>query len=140
MPLELSRLKKATTSLELLLSRVQNSDLMGSLDEVSRYGLRAGVILNFEFTYELCWKSLKRWLEENIGSTYVDGVTRRELFRYGAENRLIDDVDLWMDFHRSRNMASHTYDVSVADDVFESAALFSKEAVRFLAALEARND
>ncbi|SCY54583.1 HI0074 family nucleotidyltransferase substrate-binding subunit [Desulfoluna spongiiphila] len=140
MPLELSRLKKATTSLELLLSRVQNSDLMGSLDEVTRYGLRAGVILNFEFTYELCWKSLKRRLEENIGSTYVDGVTRRELFRYGAENRLIDDVDLWMDFHRSRNMTSHTYDVSVADDVFESAALFSKEAVRFLAALEARND
>lgn len=140
MPLELSRLKKATTSLELLLSRVQDSDLMGSLDEVTRYGLRAGVILNFEFTYELCWKSLKRWLEENIGSTYVDGVTRRELFRYGAENRLIDDVDFWMDFHRSRNMTSHTYHVSVADDVFEAAALFSKEAIRFLAALEARND
>jgi len=140
MPLELSRLKKATTSLELLLSRVQDSDLMGSLDEVTRYGLRAGVILNFEFTYELCWKSLKLWLEENIGSTYVDGVTRRELFRYGAENRLIDDVDFWMDFHRSRNMTSHTYHVSVADDVFEAAALFSKEAIRFLAALEARND
>jgi len=140
MALELSNLKKAITSLGALLRRAQDPELMGALDEVTRYGLRAGVIQNFEFTYELCWKSLKRWLEENIGSTYVDGVTRRELFRYGAENRLIDDVDLWMDFHRSRNMTSHTYDVSVADDVFESAALFSKEAVRFLAALEARND
>ncbi|WP_300674597.1 nucleotidyltransferase substrate binding protein [Desulfoluna sp.] len=140
MSLELSSLKKAIMSLEALVARTLDPELMGSLDEVTRYGLRAGVIQNFGFTYKLCWKSLKRWLEENIGSTYVDGVTRRELFRYGAENRLIDDVDLWMDFHRSRNMTSHTYDVSVADDVFEAASRFSKEAVRLLAALEARND
>jgi len=52
---------------------------------------------------------MKRWLDENIGSTVADGVTRRELFRLSAENRLRNDVDTWMEFHRSRNLTSHTY-------------------------------
>ena len=45
------------------------------------YTIAAGVIQNFAFTYELCWKFMKRWIEENVNSEIVDGVTRRELFR-----------------------------------------------------------
>jgi len=140
MPLELTSIKKAIASLEAVLDRANNIELMSSLDDVTRFGLKSGVIQNFEFTYELCWKFMKRWLEENLGSTYVDGVSRRELFRMAAESHLIDDFDLWMDYHHARNETSHTYDEVKAQKVFETANRFALDARRLLEAIETRND
>ena len=56
---------------------------MSAFHEATQEGIKAGVNQNFKVTYELCWKFTKRWRENNIGATYVDGVTRRELFRLG---------------------------------------------------------
>ena len=83
---------------------------------------------------------IKRWLEENIGSTYVDGVSRRELFRLAAESRLITNVDRWMDYHNARNSTSHTYDEEAAQRVFEEATEFTYDVKKLLMTLEARND
>ena len=92
-----------------------------TVDNEERELLRAGVIQNFEFTYELCWKFMKRWIEMNINPESVDGVTRRELFRQASENKLIVDVDLWMDFHQARNSASHIYNNEVAEATLATA-------------------
>ena len=97
--------------------------------------VRAGVIQNFEVAYEQCWKMMKRWLEENIGSTYVDGVSRRELFRLAAESHLITDVERWMDYHSGRNETSHTYDEDTAQSVFEAATKFVHDAKQFFSTL-----
>ena len=102
--------------------------------------VRAGVIQNFEVAYEQFWKMMKRWLEENVGSTYVDGVSRRELFRLAAESHLITDVERWMDYHISRNQTSHTYDEGTAQSVFEDATEFVHDAKLFVITLEAHND
>jgi nucleotidyltransferase substrate binding protein (TIGR01987 family) len=101
--------------------------------------LRAGVIQNFEFTYEQCWKFMKRWLDENIGATVADGVSRRELFRLSAENRLINDVDKWMEFHYARNATSHTYSMKKAAAVLEYAKEFITYAMELLENLSQRN-
>ena len=77
MALELESLKKAIGALGDVLDREHDQDLMASLDTVTQNGLKAGAIQHFEFTYELCWKFMKRWLEANVGSAYVDGVSRR---------------------------------------------------------------
>jgi nucleotidyltransferase substrate binding protein (TIGR01987 family) len=102
--------------------------------------VRSGIIQNFEVAYELSWKMMKRWIETNISAASVDGVTRRELFRQAAENRLIDDVDLWMSFHAARNETSHTYDNDTAEEVSDSAEQFVAAAQSLLTSLRARND
>jgi len=102
--------------------------------------LQAGVIQHFEFTYELCWKFLKRCLERDLGRSEVEGVSRRELFRLAHESRLIDDVNLWMRFHAARNQTSHTYEQSTADDVLKVASEFLPQAQGLLQRLLARND
>ncbi len=140
MILELDSLRKATASLDEIMAKVHDLKLMNSFDAVVRNGLKAGAILNFEFTYERCWKFMKRWLEHNIGATYVDGITRQELFRYAAENKLITDVQKWMDYHRARNMTSHTYNAETADEVFKAASEFVADARALLQQLEAHND
>ena len=83
---------------------------------------------------------MKRWLEANVSAESVDDVSRRELFRRAAENRLIDDVDLWMSFHAARNVTSHTYDNTTAEEVSDRAEHFAAAAQALLTALQARND
>jgi nucleotidyltransferase substrate binding protein (TIGR01987 family) len=140
MPLELDSLQKAVAALNGVLAKSDDAEFMRGLDEIARNAIKSGVILHFEFTYELCWKFIKRWLEMNVSATTVDGVTRRELFRHAAENRLIDDVEQWMRYHDARNMIMHTYQPAVAESVYAAAHDFAVDAQRLLKALEARND
>ncbi|MEA1937537.1 MAG: HI0074 family nucleotidyltransferase substrate-binding subunit [Pseudomonadota bacterium] len=135
MPLDLSPLENAIVSLEDAI-RIMNR---GSVDTPSEF-LRDSVIQRFEYTYELAWKFMKRWLSENLGPSYVDGVPRRELFRLAAENRLIGPTPPWMGYHKARDEASHAYNEIIAADVCAAARLFATDARPLLVALKARND
>ncbi len=137
--LDLTSLEKALTSLSQLYQRVSDETFMSKQDQVIRFGLQAGLIQNLEFTYEVCWKMMKRWLETNAGEN-VEGVTRRELFRMAAENRLIDNVDAWMTFRELRNQTSHRYNSKLAEDAQALIADFIHAAERLLDYLKAHND
>jgi len=139
MRLDLSSLRKAVESLEKALRVADDGAFMSGLNDDQKETVRAGVIQNFEVTYELCWKFMRRWLEVNLGSVYVAGVARRQLFRLSAEHGLLDDVDRWMEYHDARNETAHTYDENTAEDVFETAHRFLADAQKLLEALEARN-
>ena len=136
MPLDLENLRNSIASLDQAILLSEDPDLDGSLALV----IQAGVIKHFEFTYEMSWKFIKRWLEINVSPNTGDGVTRRELFRYGFEHQLIDSVDRWMDYHLARNDTSHTYRKSTADAVYAVIPEFLTDARMLLDALEARND
>lgn len=123
--LDLNSLQKAASSLAAVLANSDDTEFMNHLDEVARNAIKAGVIQHFEFTYELCWKFIKRWLETNISPTAADGVTRRELFRLAAENRLIDDVEQWMRYHEARNLTSYIYQPEIAERVYNTAHDFA---------------
>lgn len=140
MSLNLTPLKKSINSLEELLIQVNDEESMCSFNDVVRNGLKAGLIQNFEFTYELCWKFMKRWLEVNIGHDEVDGIIRKELFRISAENRLIEDPLKWFTYLKARNLTSHTYNEEKAKEVLSVLSDFLKEAKSLLKALEAKND
>ncbi len=138
MALELESLRKAIGALERSLRVAEEQADGGDVDLVET--LCAGVVQNFEVAYEQSWKMMKRWLETNVSPVEVDGVARRQLFRLCHENRLIDDVDAWMAFHKSRNETSHTYDAETAKDVFKVAGDFLPEASDVLARIAERND
>jgi len=140
MALALDSLQKAVSALAAVLAKSDDVEFMNRLDEAARNAIKAGVVLHFEFTYELFWKFIKRWLETNVSPAVADGVTRRELFRLAAENRLLDDVEQWMRYHEARNLPSRIYQPEIAERVYNAAHAFSRDAARLLAALEARND
>ena len=139
MDLDLTSYHKAIYSLESAIRVYESISSVETNDVELIQVLKAGVVQNFEFTYELSWKFMKRWIEMNISPTAVDGVTRRELFRHAAENRLITDVEKWMDFNKARNITSHTYDEEKADEVIISALEFKNYAISLFNALEERN-
>ncbi len=136
MPLDLINFRDAIASLDEAMLISQDPSLDDALETV----IQAGVIKRFEFTYEMSWKYIKRWLEINVSPNTADGVTRRELFRHGYEHQLIQSVDQWMNYHLARNDTSHTYRKETADAVYAAIPAFLADARQLLAALEARND
>ena len=138
--LDLTSLEKAVVSLTQLHQRVSDEAFMSKQDHVVRFGLQAGLIQNLEFTYEVCWKMMRRWLEINATPENVDGITRRELFRMAAENRLITDVDEWMTFRELRNQTSHRYDSGLAEEALAIISDFIRAAEQLLEYLKAHND
>jgi nucleotidyltransferase substrate binding protein (TIGR01987 family) len=139
MTLDLSSLQKAVDSLERAV-KVADKMIEGDVETDQEEVIRAGVIQNFEFTYELCWKFIQRWLEVNAVGQIVFRSTMKELFRMAAERQLIQDVEAWFEYHKARNKTSHIYDEVVAESVYEAALRFLSDAKALLKTLEDRND
>ncbi|HEV7350982.1 nucleotidyltransferase substrate binding protein [Telluribacter sp.] len=71
---------------------------------------KAGIIQIYEFTFELAWKTVKDFLEENQVSVKFPRDTIKEGFKY----ELLDG-EVWMDMLEKRNLMSHTYDEEAAE-------------------------
>ena len=77
--------------------------------------LKDGVIQRFEFCYEICWKLIKYYLEnEGIQEAKSPKSTFREAFKIG----IIEDGEVWIDMLNDRNLTSHVYDEEVAFDIY----------------------
>ena len=130
--LDLSSLRDALASLHRALDRWKAANFQ---DEE----LRDACIQRFEYTFELCWKMLKRRLELDLADARsVDGMSFRDLMRSGGEYGLVRDVDAWMVFRDKRNITAHTYNAAKAADVAAVIPGFSQHAQELLARLQAK--
>jgi nucleotidyltransferase substrate binding protein (TIGR01987 family) len=138
--LDLSSLEGAVNSLETAVSTSLDRELMGRLDEETRDVVRAGVIQNFEFTFELCWKFIQRWIRINKTPEDAEPRTRKDLFRMAARYGLIEDPRPWFGYADARNITSHTYNKKKAETVYRVAVRFVKDARFLLEQLRQTND
>jgi len=118
MKLDLTPLKKALVSLSEAIASTQDTEFMAFLNASQRRTMRAGVLQNFDFTYELSWKMLRRQLKSEEGADEVTRLSRKDLYRLAAQKGLIDDPESWFAFHQGRNETSHTYDEKIANDIY----------------------
>jgi nucleotidyltransferase substrate binding protein (TIGR01987 family) len=63
------------------------------------------VIKRFEFTYEMGWKAIKRYLDF-IG---IDCKFPRNCIKEAFSQGLVEDEDVWLDMIEMRNLSSHVY-------------------------------
>lgn len=76
-----------------------------------------GLIQAFAYTHELAWKTLKDFLESRgVRNLYGSRDTTREAFKQG----LLENGEVWMKMIESRNLTSHTYNESVAQQVVDA--------------------
>jgi len=140
MKLDLSSLQKAIAQMEEALEFC-NSDLARSDTRLALH-LRAAAIQAFEFTYELSYKTLKRYLEETEPNpSSVEEMTFNELVRRGFERGLLQaELADWKAFRKDRGTTSHTYDEAKAQDVFETIPAFLREARFLLSQIKQRQE
>lgn len=133
MNLDLSALEKAIESLEKGMKRACGAPA----DEE----LRDAVIQRFEYTYELCWKMIKRRVETDAAvPSDVDALSFQALMREAGERGLVEEVSRWMEYREQRNITSHVYNQKKAASVFQTARVFLPDARALLVELKRRNN
>lgn len=78
---------------------------------------RDATIQRFEFTYELAWNVLKKYLQK-IG---VDCLNPRDCFKAAFQQKLIGENSeaVWLDMIKDRNLTSHIYDEATAQKIYD---------------------
>ena len=64
------------------------------------------LVKRFEFTYEMAWKAIKRYLDF-LG---LEAKNPRMCFKEAYAQQIIKDEDIWLDMIEQRNLSSHVYD------------------------------
>lgn len=76
--------------------------------------LRDSAIQRFEFTFELAWKVLKRYL----AAQGVEARSPRAAIRGAFEVGLLPDDPGWLAMLDLRNLTTHTYDERIAEQIY----------------------
>ena len=73
------------------------------------------IVKRFEFTYEMAWKALKRYLEF-LG---LDAKSPRMVFKEAFAQQIITDEAIWLDMIEQRHLTSHVYDEQEIADILD---------------------
>jgi nucleotidyltransferase substrate binding protein (TIGR01987 family) len=133
--LDLSSFEKAIKQLEKSLGFYDAAFAKKDTDMVEQF--RSASIQAFEYTYEMSWKTLKRYFEASDPSTNFDDFSFFDLIRTGNEKELLlGESSDWGDYRKARGATSHTYDEEKAKGVFGIIPKFLQEAKHLLATLQ----
>jgi nucleotidyltransferase substrate binding protein (TIGR01987 family) len=136
--LDITSLKKAAEAFYMALAFADKAEAKppGERDVYEFETVRASLIQHFEICYELCWKTMLRFIKEDNISDEAAILTKKDLFRVAAEKRLIADFDHWLTFHNARNRTTHVYDLKIADNVYQTAKTFAGDLREFVETME----
>ena len=74
-----------------------------------------GLIQRYEFTFELCWKTLQEYF---MGRQISNVLGPRDVLMKAFELGLTENQQVWADMLSDRNLLTHTYDQRVSDEIF----------------------
>ena len=81
------------------------------------------VVKRFEFTYEMSWKALKRYLDYNG----IEAQYPREIFKEAYTQGLIENQYVWLDMIEMRNLSSHIYNEYEIEAILDKVDDYAKE-------------
>lgn len=76
--------------------------------------VRDSAIQRFEYTFDLSWKSIKRFAQKEG----IECHSPLQSFRTALKLAWIEDDGIWLDMRDDRNRTSHTYNESTAEAIY----------------------
>jgi nucleotidyltransferase substrate binding protein (TIGR01987 family) len=109
--MSVDQIKLAIDNLERALARFDEA-----LSETPENPLAIdATIQRFEFTIELFWKALKRFL----GHEGIEATTPRNVLQHAYQLGWLENEAAWLQMLRDRNETSHTYNEAKAREIYE---------------------
>jgi len=110
------RFEERKQELQNAIQRLEESVLAPKSDIV-----RDSAIQRFEFTFELAWKALQLYLE-NQG---LESGSPRQAIKNAFQQGIFRDeqeTEAWLKMLEDRNLTSHTYQEKLAEDIYSRIA------------------
>ena len=128
--LDLTNIKNAIATLEEAIN-YYNTDVEQPIKNM----YADSCIQRFEYTYELSWKIMKKYLKLFFNKTEQE-LTVKNIFRYMQGYGLIKDWTKWVEYNDARNNTSHEYNLNKAQFVLTVLQSFLEDVKSFVACLE----
>lgn len=90
--------------------------LKDALDQEPNEFIRDSAIQRFEFTFDLSWKLIKTYLEEEKGLLCR---SPKACFREAYKQELLEHDEFWLEMTDIRNQTAHTYNEKLAKEIFD---------------------
>ena len=140
MSLDLSSFEAALNELEVFVGLCEPIQGARHDDKPAQArAFEAASIQAFEYTYELCHKTLRRYLEATMPNPVkIAGMTFPDLLRTGYGQGVVrSEWKTWSGFRDMRNKTSHSYDPKQAAIVLAALPHFISEARYLLSKVQA---
>lgn len=96
----------------------KNLDVLKDIDfkQANNVVYRAGIVAQFNLTFELAWKALQAVL---YAHSVVEAETGspREIIKLGYKVGFIYNAEIWLDMLKHRNRSTHIYDEEEIDEL-----------------------
>ena len=90
------------------------------LEKEKTIAYRDAAIKRFEFTVELAWKTIQKFLRNQGIMCRSPKECLREAFKF----KLIEDDPLWLKMLDDRNLTSHTYNEELAEEIHKRLPIY----------------
>lgn len=131
MSVVLDELIKATESLKISHQLLNQSLKKDPKNTELHKALRDSCIQRFEYCVELAWKTSMKVLG-------LDTKAPNPAVREMAQNKLIEDPELWLNFVIARNKTSHAYEEEMAQLVYQEVERILPELSQLILQLKER--
>lgn len=108
----MSKLKALLENFEKAVSRLQEVLEIKEKNKI----IRDSAIKRFEIAFDIAWKLIKTFLEEEKG---VVCHSPKDCFRQAYKQNLIEYDDFWLEMTDLRNKTAHIYKEELADEVYK---------------------
>ncbi len=128
--LDLTNIKNAVTTLEESIN-YYNTDVEQPIKNM----YADSCIQRFEYTYELSWKIMKKYLKLFFNKTEQE-LTIKNIFRYTQGYGLIQDWTKWVEYNDARNNTSQECNLNKAQFVLTVLQTFLEDVKSFINCLK----
>lgn len=125
--IDYTKFRESLKRLEEQHENYQNLD--DSLSQLNQEAVMESTIQRFETCFDMLWKTLKRYLTEELGIADLPN-SPKPLFRTAHENTIFrEPLEDWFRYSDARNNTSHDYDEEKARDCLEAVGSFIPDAI-----------